>query len=187
MSHLIYYLCRTNGAKRMRFSVLLYIVLAIFSLASCSSQKKLSGRQAEAARLSSQFGFKITPKDDLRLYSEASRWLGVPYRYGGKSRTGVDCSGLVGQIYQNVYKISLQRTVEGIADKNCRKVAKSDLKTGDLVFFNTSKRKKGMNHVGLFLKDHHFIHASTSKGVIVSNLRESYYRKHWKKGGRVKK
>lgn len=89
----------------MKFSVLLCIALAIFTLASCSSHKKLSGRQAEAARLSSQLGFKVTPKDDLRLYSEASRWLGVPYRYGGKSRTGVDCSGFVGQVYQNVYKI----------------------------------------------------------------------------------
>ena len=171
----------------MKFSALLYTALAIFTLASCSSHKKLSGRQAEAARLSSQLGFKVTPKDDLRLYSEASRWLGVPYRYGGKSRAGVDCSGFVGQIYQNVYKIPLQRTVERIAEKNCRKVTRSDLKPGDLVFFNTSKRKKGINHVGVFLKNHYFIHASTSKGVIVSSLHENYYRKHWKKGGRVKK
>lgn len=171
----------------MKFSALIYIALAIFTLASCNSHKKLTGRQTEAARLSSQLGFKITPKDDLRFYAEASRWLRVPYRYGGKSRAGVDCSGFVGQVYQNVYNISLQRTVEGISAQNCRKIAKSDLKPGDLVFFNTSKRRKGINHVGLFLKDHHFIHASTSKGVIVSSLREDYYRKHWKKGGRVKK
>ena len=70
---------------------------------------------------------------------------------------------------------------------HCRKVTKSDLKPGDLVFFNTSKRKKGINHVGVFLKNHYFIHASTSKGVIISSLHENYYRKHWKKGGRVKK
>lgn len=171
----------------MKFSALLYFALAIFTLASCSSSKKLAGRKAEAARLSSQLGFKVTPKDDLRLYSEAGRWLGVPYRYGGKSRSGVDCSGFVGQVYQNVYKIPLQRTVEGMADKNCRKVTKGDLKPGDLVFFNTSKRRKGINHVGVFLKGHYFVHASTSKGVIVSSLHENYYRKHWKKGGRVKK
>lgn len=171
----------------MKISVFLSIALVVFTLASCSSHKKLTARQAEAKRLSSQLGFKVTPKDDLRLYSEASRWLGTPYRYGGKSPSGADCSGFVGQVYRNVYKIPLQRTVEGMAAENCRRVTKSDLKPGDLVFFNTSKRRKGINHVGLFLKGHYFIHASTSKGVIVSSLHEEYYRKHWKKGGRVKK
>jgi probable lipoprotein NlpC len=64
---------------------------------------------------------------------------------------------------------------------------KSDLSSGDLVFFNTSRKKrKGINHVGLFLKNGYFIHASTSRGVIISNLKEDYYRKTWKQGGRVK-
>lgn len=171
----------------MKYSFLLYIVLAAFALSSCNSSKRLAGKSEQAARLSSKLGFKVHKKDDLRLYTEASQWLGAPYRYGGKNRAGTDCSGLVGQIYQNVYQISLQRTVDGIAEKDCRKVSKNELKPGDLVFFNTSKGKKGVNHVGLFLKDHYFIHASTSKGVIVSNLRETYYHKNWKKGGRVKK
>ncbi|MEI3125524.1 MAG: NlpC/P60 family protein [Odoribacter splanchnicus] len=55
-----------------------------------------------------------------------------------------------------------------------------------LVFFNTSRKRKGINHVGLFLKNGYFIHASTSRGVIISNLKEDYYRKTWKQGGRVK-
>ena len=64
---------------------------------------------------------------------------------------------------------------------------KSDLKAGNLVFFNTSqKKKKGINHVGLFLKNGYFIHASTSKGVIISNLKEAYYHKAWKQGGQVR-
>lgn len=164
---------------------IVYIAVIIFLFSSCGSSRKLSHR--EAAELSTQLGVHVGKKDDLRLYSESASWLGVPYRYGGKSRKGTDCSGFVGQIYQQVYKVDLQRTVAGIWDKDCRKVTKGDLKPGDLVFFNTSKKKKGINHVGLFLKDHHFIHASTSKGVIVSDLREDYYRKHWVKGGRVKK
>ena len=70
---------------------------------------------------------------------------------------------------------------------HCRKIMKSDLSSGDLVFFNTSRKKrKGINHVGLFLKNGYFIHASTSRGVIISNLKEDYYRKTWKQGGRVK-
>lgn len=73
------------------------------------------------------------------------------------------------------------------AARNCRKIMKSDLSSGDLVFFNTSRKKrKGINHVGLFLKNGYFIHASTSRGVIISNLKEDYYRKTWKQGGRVK-
>lgn len=171
----------------MKFSIILYLLLAAVALSSCSSTKRLSGKAAEAARLSSQLGFKVHKKDDLKLYAEAGRWLGVPYRYGDKSRSGTDCSGLVGQIYQSVYKVPLERTVEGMDDKNCRRVGKSNLKPGDLVFFNTSKRKKGLNHVGLYLKNNYFIHASTSRGVIVSSLHEDYYRKHWKKGGRVKR
>ena len=114
-------------------------------------------------------------------------WLGTPYRYGGSTRKGVDCSGLVNQIYKQVYHRSLERSSSGIATRNCRKIMKSDLSSGDLVFFNTSRKKrKGINHVGLFLKNGYFIHASTSRGVIISNLKEDYYRKTWKQGGRVK-
>ena len=76
---------------------------------------------------------------------------------------------------------------QDIAKKDCRRIGRSSLKTGDLVFFNTSsKRRRGINHVGLYLKNGKFIHASTSRGVIISNLQENYYRKAWKQGGRVK-
>lgn len=171
----------------MRLIFILYITLAVFLLSACSSSKKMAGKSKQADRLSSELGFKVHKKDDLRLYSEAASWLGVPYRYGGNNQSGIDCSGLVVQIYQDIYRITLQRTVTDMADKNCRKVTKNELKPGDLVFFNTSKSKKGINHVGLFLKDQYFIHASTSKGVIISSIREKYYHKTWKKGGRVKK
>lgn len=155
-------------------------------LCSCHSNKRL-GRNAPAVKqLSQKFGFKITPKDNLALYTEAALWLGTPYKYGGNTHKGVDCSGLVNNIYSKVYNVSLERTVSGIAGKNCRKVLKSDLKEGNLVFFNTSDKKKGINHIGLFLKNGFFIHATTSRGVMVNNLREDYYRKSWKQGGKVK-
>lgn len=154
---------------------------------SCGSQRKLQRKAAETTELSSKLGFKVSAKDNLLLFNEAAGWLGTPYRYGGTTRKGVDCSGLTGQIYQKVYHTPLARTVADMAGKNCRKIRKSELETGDLVFFNTSKKKKGINHVGLFLKNGYFIHASTSKGVIVSNLHEDYYKKTWQKGGRVKK
>jgi cell wall-associated NlpC family hydrolase len=70
--------------------------------------------------------------------------------------------------------------------KNCRKISRRKLKEGDLVFFNTSKSKSYVNHVGIYLKENKFLHASTLKGVNVSNLDEDYYRKTWICGGRVK-
>lgn len=155
-------------------------------ISSCSSHKKLVRPKVSLTTLSQQLGFKVHPKDDLSLYTEAVRWLGVPYRHGGTSRSGVDCSGLVGQIYKNAYRVSLERTVAGIESKNSQRIQKNDLRPGDLVFFNTSKNKRGVNHVGIYLKNKYFIHASASRGVIVSHLQEEYYRKHWKKGGRVK-
>lgn len=132
---------------------------------------------------------KIPIKNDdpnIPLFAEASLWLGVPYRYSGNSKSGSDCSGFVGQVFQRVYGKKLQRSSEGQANKDVRKVGKSSLKTGDLVFFSTSQRSKKIDHVGIFLRDGYFIHASTSKGVIVSHLEENYYKKAWKKGGRVK-
>lgn len=170
----------------MRTILLLGLLISGFLLTSCSSRKPLAYTTQQPARLTQRFGFKITKKDDLRLYTEAANWLGTPYRYGGNTRKGVDCSGFVNQIYKRVYHKQLERSTAGLAEKNCRRAMKGDLKTGDLLFFNTSKNKKGINHVGIFLKYGYFIHASTSRGVIVSNLKEDYYRKTWKYGGKVK-
>lgn len=171
----------------MRLVHFFYLLLIGSLTISCSSNRQLSRPKAQAEDLTQKFGFKINRKDNLALYTKAGEWLGVPYRYGGTTPQGIDCSALVGRIYQQVYARPLQRHTEDIARKDCRRIGKHSLKPGDLVFFNTStKKRKGINHVGLFLKDGHFIHASTSKGVIISNLRENYYKKAWKQGGRVK-
>lgn len=168
----------------MRIRFILCLIIAALLGSSCNSSKRLAQSNSQREQLSRTFGFKLTKKDDLRLYSEAAQWLGTPYRYGGTTRKGVDCSGLVGQIYKKVYRVNLERNTSDMAQKNCRRVGKSSLKAGNLVFFNTSqKKRRGVNHVGIFLKYGYFIHASTSKGVIISNLNEDYYRKTWKYGG----
>lgn len=168
----------------MRIFFFSVTLIASLFFTSCSSHKHLT--QSQTARLSQQLGFHITSKDNLRLYTEAAAWIGTPYRYGGMTKKGVDCSGLVCQIYKQVYHKPLERSVARLAEKNCRKIMKEDLKAGDLLFFNTSKSKRGVNHVGIFLKSGYFIHASTSRGVIVSHLKENYYRKAWKYGAKVK-
>ena len=85
-----------------------------------------------------------------------------------------------------MYHKKLQRNSDAQRTENCRKISKRQLQEGDLVFFHNGRRKRVANHVGIYLKDGKFVHASTSSGVIVSRLEEPYYRKCWMQGGRVK-
>ena len=124
----------------------------------------------ELARASIRLNMDIDMKDNHQLYVESAAWLGVPYRGGGNSKRGVDCSGLTSHLYKKVYHKKLKR--------------KRNLREGDLVFFHNGRKKRIASHVGIYLKDNKFIHASTSRGVIISSLNEDYYRKHWLSGGR---
>lgn len=136
--------------------------------------------------LSRRLGISIGKhdKENLELFTVAEKWLGVPYCYGGNTKKGCDCSGFVSQVYKAVYGKSLERNSAAIRDKNCSKIRRSQLRTGDLVFFKTGSSRK-INHVGIYLKDDKFIHASSSKGVIVSSLEEKYYIRTYVCSGRV--
>lgn len=170
----------------MKTSVIISFVILLLAT-SCGTSKQIPAEANTPKELSRKFGLPITNKDNLYLYTEASKWLGVKHRYGGNTRKGVDCSGLVSQIYNKVYGKKLKRSSADMLKYNCRKVGRGKLQEGDLVFFRTgSGKKKVPNHVGIYLKNQRFVHASTSKGVIVSNLNESYYSRNWITGGRVK-
>ena len=138
----------------------------------------------ELARASLRMGMDIDMKDNHALYVVSSQWLGVPYRIDGTSKRGVDCSGFTSSVYQEVYRKKLRRSSNEQRKKDCRKIKKRKLREGDLVFFHNGKKKKEATHVGIYLKDNRFIHASTSRGVIISNLDEEYWKKHWLSGGR---
>ena len=138
----------------------------------------------ELAKASIRLGIDIDMEDNHALYVESASWLGVPYRGGGTTRRGVDCSGLTSAIYKKVYHKNLERNSDDQRKKDCRKVKKGKLHEGDLVFFHNGRKKKRATHVGIYLKDRKFIHASTSHGVIISTLDEEYWKKHWLSGGR---
>ena len=165
-----------------KFHWLILCALA-FLLGSCRTIAPQYDYQ-ELARASVRLGMDIDRQDNHALYVESANWLGVPYRNGGTTKRGVDCSGLTSSIYKKVYHKNLERNSEDQRKKDCRKVKKGKLREGDLVFFHNERKKKRATHVGIYLKDRKFIHASTSQGVIVSTLEEEYWKKHWLSGGR---
>lgn len=149
-----------------------------------------SGKSSSGGSLSSisqKLGIQVTSSDNQKLYSEAASWIGTPYKYGGTSRAGVDCSGFTYIMYKTVYGKTISRQSGEILSKNCNRIKKSELRAGDLVFFRTDgKNSSTPNHVGVYLKNGKFVHASTSKGVVVSELDSDYYMRTWIAGGRVR-
>ena len=166
--------------KRLQWLILFALP---FLLGSCRTAATRYDYQ-ELAKASVRLGIDIEMKDNHALYVESASWLGVPYRGGGTTRQGVDCSGLTSAIYSKVYQKELERNSDDQRKKDCKKVKKGKLREGDLVFFHNGRKKKRATHVGIYLKDRKFIHASTSQGVIVSTLDEDYWKKHWLSGGR---
>ena len=126
---------------------------------------------------------EIDSCDYLPLYSELYKWLNTPYRYAGNSKKGIDCSGLVKYIYKNIYHLTLIGGSKSIFDQVTTVNLKENLKEGDLIFFKIKKNQ--ISHIGIFLKNDNFIHASLKKGVIISNLNEPYYQKYYFSGGKT--
>lgn len=110
-----------------------------------------------------------------QLNDQLGRWRGTPYRYGGLSRGGVDCSGFVYLTFRDKFDMQLPRSTIDQTDIGTR-IDKRDLLPGDLVFFKTGSGENGL-HVGIYDTDNTFIHASTSQGVIRSSLDNVYWRK----------
>ena len=126
-------------------------------------------------------GLEYSPDDNDLLYSTIQGWIGTPYKYGGTTKAGVDCSAFVGHIYKEVYNIQLHRVADDIR-KDVTLITRSELREGDVVFFTNSKGR--VSHVGIYLKDGLFVHSSTSRGVIISRLDDKYWSAHFYKGGR---
>lgn len=177
--------------ERILYILLLPLILSITS--SCGSTQS-SARlydPKEVTYLSEKLGIHLSNKDkdddkNMPLYAEVSLWLGTPYRYGGMSRHGTDCSGFTMQVFRKVYKKKTPRSTSGLGKANYPKIAKRNLQTGDIILFATGKKKKEVTHAGIYLKNGIFIHASTSKGVMTNHIEEDYYKKRWIRAVRVK-
>ena len=109
----------------------------------------------------------------ITLQQQHRHWKGVRYRKGGLSRKGIDCSGFVYLTFKDKMNITLPRTTELQAEVG-KRIRKTELKAGDLVFFKTGFIFKSL-HVGMYISDKRFLHASTSRGVMISSLANPYW------------
>jgi cell wall-associated NlpC family hydrolase len=120
---------------------------------------------------------------NIKLYRFIEDWYGTPYKMGGNSKKGIDCSGFTNLLYKEIYEKNIPRNTAAIY-KDLKKKKYKDLKEGDIVFFNFDNKK--LSHVGVYLGDGRFVHASTSKGIIINNINDTYYKKYFETGGIIK-
>ena len=114
---------------------------------------------------------KSAPKSDLETYARG--WMGAKYVYGKATKTKTDCSGFVMQVYKGYYNIALDHSSSKMyKDSRGKSVSRGSLKEGDLVFFGSLWK---IDHVGIYLRGDRFIHASTSKGVMISPMQDKYW------------
>jgi lipoprotein Spr len=119
---------------------------------------------------------------NTNLFAFIEEWWGTPYLYGGKNRNGVDCSGFANNLLVAVFRLNSSGSSAQLYEK-ARKLSKSEMREGDLVFFKTDG--KSISHVGVYLNNNKFVHASTSLGVTISDLNETYWARYYAGSGRI--
>lgn len=124
--------------------------------------------------------------NNLHLLQVIDKWWGTKYCLGGSTEQCIDCSAFTQTIAKEVYETVLPRTSREQYEV-VEKIETDDLKEGDLVFFHSGGRKKRVSHVGFYIMNNKFVHASTSNGVMISDLDESYWKHKYKGAGRLRK
>ncbi|MCL1051913.1 NlpC/P60 family protein [Shewanella abyssi] len=155
----------------------LFVLVFILLLNACSSapsapSRDISNRDNSSEKIALDNATAVK-KQLMQLHSE---WKGTPYRFGGMSKSGVDCSGFVALGFNDKFGVKLPRTTDEQRSVG-KSVSKNQLREGDLVFFKTGWSTR---HVGIYIGNDQFLHASTSQGVMISSLNNRYWKqKYW--------
>ncbi|QES89765.1 C40 family peptidase [Rhizosphaericola mali] len=121
-------------------------------------------------------------KAELPLLAAVDHWWGTPYVMGGNTESGIDCSGYSKIILHDIFSTEIPRTAQEQFAQSNQLSTDDQLQEGDLVFFGSSKRN--ISHVGIYISNNKFTHASSSKGVMISDLNEKYWSKKYQGSGR---
>lgn len=200
--HILHYICCMFNTFKRSNIVYLSLLLIGLLMTSCGTSKKVPGSSRgnsiptdasdmrgkpfsgnRLERYAAMLGVNPRELRNKELYNFIDSWMGSPHRMGGINKSGVDCSGFVGLLYHNVYNKDLPRSSREMGAEVKRKYLK-ELKEGDLVFFSFGGRQ--IDHVGVYLHNNKFVHVSTRKGVIISNISDSWYRKYFVRSGTPK-
>ena len=150
-----------------------YIAVLICTalLAACSSAPYVAPKNPPVKVAAKRVDLNNTPEIKKILNQQHKDWRRVRHSTGGLSKKGIDCSGLVYRTYREKFGIDMPRSTEDQSEIG-RTVKKSKLKTGDMVFFKTGLFKR---HVGMYIEKGNFLHVSSSKGVMISNINSPYW------------
>jgi cell wall-associated NlpC family hydrolase len=151
-----------------------FLIIIFFSI-SCYSSSRFKADNQTAKDNADNNARYLSSNSHLDAF--VADWLGTPYKYGGLSRNGVDCSGFAYLLMLHVYNKKIPRISKNQYYKG-RKINRARLMKGDLLFFRGT-RGRGIDHVGIYLADDRFVHASSKEGVIISSLSEEYYEKRF--------
>ena len=168
----------------MRFFKFYFLLILSVAVSSCGVKKSGTYSSPSVQKKYSQLlGVNEKEITNTKLYSFVDDWSGVPYKYGGKNKKGIDCSGFASVLYKEVFGKELSGPSASIS-KQCRKISINELREGDLVFFKIDSKE--ISHIGVYLQNNKFVHATTKAGVMIDDLNEEYYRNYFETAGRIK-
>ncbi|MCL1028045.1 bifunctional murein DD-endopeptidase/murein LD-carboxypeptidase [Serratia silvae] len=170
-------------------------IAAALVLSACSSTNtsKLDRSQTEMHAVNDKNGLLLQASQDefeamvrnvdvkSKIMDQYADWKGVRYRLGGESKRGIDCSAFVQRTFREQFGMALPRSTYEQEDMG-KQIQRAKLRPGDLVLFRAGSTGR---HVGIYLGNDKFVHASTSSGVTISNLSDNYWDKRYREGRRL--
>lgn len=165
--------------KSYNFKLYSFILVLVLILSSCGIRKYAVKPSEKAAKAADAMA-ALKSKD---LYRFITDWTGVKYRLGGMDKSGIDCSGFALLLEKNIYGHTLPRRSKDQAEA-IKKKSKDNLEEGDLIFFSFGGNE--VDHVGVYLNSNFFVHASTTRGVVVDDLNMPVYQNAIVKTGTLK-